>query len=105
MDKPNLNYIKELAGDDYDFELEFISIVKQEFPIEHNIYKEAIEKKDFYAAWQIVHKLKHKLNILSMEEAYKLAVVFEEELKTEDFGRHKDFCHVLDNIDNFLKTI
>ncbi len=105
MDKPNLNYIKELAGDDYDFEKEFIAILKQEFPLERDIYKEAIERKDYHEAWQIVHKLKHKLNILSMERAYKLAVVFEAELKAKDFASHKDFCHVLDNIDNFLKII
>ncbi|MBU2945125.1 Hpt domain-containing protein [Zobellia uliginosa] len=105
MEQPNLRYIKELSGDDIEFEQKFISILKDEFPVEFASYKEHIDGKDNLEAADVVHKLKHKFNILSMEEAYRYAVTFEEQLRDGKTDMDQDFRHTLINIEAFLKTL
>lgn len=102
---PNLNYIKELAGDDEVFEQKFIGILKEEFPKEFQVYVNHIKKGDLPTAADVVHKLKHKFNILSMSEAYKFAVVYEEELKVGNAKMSTEFSTILETIKNYLKTI
>ncbi len=105
MEQPNLKYIKELSGDDIEFEQKFISILKDEFPMEIAAYKEHIDSKETNEAADVVHKLKHKFNILSMEEAYRFAVQFEEQLRTGKTDMDSDFRITLTRINDFLKTI
>tara|TARA_R110000796_G_scaffold104102_1_gene213775 strand:- start:161083 stop:161400 length:318 start_codon:yes stop_codon:yes gene_type:complete len=105
MEQANLSYIKELAGDDKVFEQKFITILKEEFPQEVQIYKDHIEKDEPRSAAEIVHKLKHKFNILSMEASYKFAVDFEEELRVGENKMHTDFNAILKYIQNYLNTI
>ncbi len=102
---PNLNYIKELAGDDKDFEQKFIAIIKEEFPVEMETYLNHISMEEPRAAAEIVHKLKHKFNILSLEQAYGFAVVFEEELQLGNMKMDRDFKTILKKIETYLKTI
>lgn len=103
---PNLSYIKELSGDDTVFEQKFITILKEEFPIEKQTYLDLlIRSKNYKEAAELVHKLKHKFNILSMEKGYKLAVKHEEELLKKNEKFHSDFMSVLDQIETYLKTI
>jgi hypothetical protein len=52
-----------------------------------------------------VHKLKHKLNILGLEEAYGLSVIYEEELKKGDTSLAPKFTSILDTIESYLNTI
>ncbi len=103
--EPNISYIKELSGDDAVFQEKFITILKKEFPGEYATYVEAVQQKDFAAAVQIVHKLKHKFNILSMHNAYGLAVTYELELKNKDFGNDQEFIVALNVVDSYLNTI
>ena len=105
MNTPNLDYIKELAGDDKEFQNEFIHILKTEFPKEKKVYETAILEKNFFDAAQIVHKLKHKFNILSMSNAYALSITYEEELNAENMGKDNQFLKALNTIENYLKTI
>lgn len=105
MDKPNLEYITQLADGDTEFEKQFISILQEEFPKEKSVYVKAIEEKDWHEAAQIVHKLKHKFNILSMHEGYKLAVAFEEELNAKNDKSNAAFIGVLETVDAYLKTL
>lgn len=105
MSKPNLDYIKELAGDDKEFENQFIHILKTEFPSEKATYENAVLEGNFHEAAQIVHKLKHKFNILSMTEAYTLSVAYEEELNAQNMEKDKEFLKELCTIETYLKTI
>ncbi len=102
---PNLNYIKELSGTDIEFEKKFITIIKQEFPEELQTYCHHIEQNQWDMAAEIVHKLKHKFNILGMEQAYGVAVVYEENLRKGDTALDKDFRKILNNITKYLRTI
>lgn len=105
IEQPNLNYIKELSGNDISFEQKFIKIVKNEFPEEKMEYLNCMQRKDFKATAEIVHKLKHKLNILGLEKGYRLAVAFEEELKLGNNKLNKDFVLILNVIEKYMLTI
>lgn len=104
-EQPNLNYIKELAGEDVEFENKFIAILKKEFPEEEQTYLNHIMAEEPRAASEIVHKLKHKFNILSMEDAYNFAVAYEEDLRTGNAEMDLDFRRILKTIESYLKTI
>jgi hypothetical protein len=105
QETPNLNYVKELAGDDIDFERRFITIIQNEFPIEKNAYLNHMQNKEPSAASEIVHKLKHKFNILGMEAAYKFAVAYEGQLSAGNMGMDMEFRSILIKIETYLKTI
>jgi len=105
MEQPNLSYIKELAGDDAAFEEKFIAIIKEEFPLEVKEYMHQMKNDHPRAAAEIVHKLKHKFNILSLEKAYILSVDYEEELRLGHSELHNKFIVILKNIETYLKTI
>lgn len=105
METPNLNYVNELSGDDVTFKNKFISILKVEFPVEKAHYLDIIKNRKYKATAEIVHKLKHKLNILGLQESYRLAVIFEEELRLDNNRLKDDFLKILNTIENYLKTI
>jgi len=105
MDIPNISYINELSGNDIQFRESFIQMLKDEFPLEKIEYIDNINSNNTEAAWQIVHKLKHKMNILGLEESYKTAVIFEEELRLGNSRLNDEFMKIMNTIENFLKTI
>lgn len=105
MEVPNMKYIDELSGNDLSFKETFIKILKDEFPVEKLEYVDNIENNNTAAASQNVHKLKHKMNILGLEESYKVAVIFEEELRLGNSRLKDDFMKIMNTIENFLKTI
>ena len=104
-EQPNLTYIDELSGDDAAFKQKFLVILKEEFPDEQEEYRESLRSKDGERAALIVHKLKHKFNILGMHQGYRLAVDYEKALYTGDFDMDPAFRDVLASIEAFLKTI
>lgn len=105
MEYPNLDYIKKLAGDDVSFENKFISILKDEFPTEKSEYSSVLKAGKTDETALIVHKLKHKLNILGLENAYRLAVTYEEDLKKGDTKLKDQFSTILETIESYLKTL
>lgn len=104
-EEPNLEYIDQLSGDDALFKQKFLLILKEEFPLEQMEYLESFRMKDGDRAAQIVHKLKHKFNILGLHQGYGLAVDYEEALHKGDFGLNPAFRDVLSRIEIYLKTI
>ncbi|MBT8181695.1 MAG: Hpt domain-containing protein [Eudoraea sp.] len=102
---PNLEYIKKLSGDDLAFEQKFIAILKDEFPVEKQEYIKTLREGKTNESALIVHKLKHKLNILGLEKAYGLAVTYEEELKMENTALNEEFSSILETIESYLKTL
>ncbi len=103
--QPNLSYIKQLADGSITFEQKMIGILKCEFPIEKVQYENAIENKDFHQAAELVHKIKHKLGMLSMEKAYEKAISFEEALKIANASDHDDFLTILDIVENYISNL
>ena len=77
MEKPSLKYIKELSGGDVSFEDKLIKVVQEELPDEILLYEECMNDSAFAKAGEVGHKSKHRLGILSLEEGYELAIVYE----------------------------
>lgn len=105
MEQPSLKYIDELASGDEAFKAQLISILKKEFPEEENEYYSAVNQDDYERLAQIVHKLKHKLSILSLESGHALASEYESQLKQENKKLHEEFNDILIKIRIFLETI
>ena len=105
MEHPNLTYINALSGGDDAFKSKLISIVKKEFPEEKAVYFKNFEAKNFKATAENVHKLKHKISILGLEESYKIAEDFEDRLKENNVSGYETFNAILQNITDYLETL
>ena len=102
MEKPNIDYIKNLSGGDVAFEKKIIGILKAEFPEEKNTYLVCIQNKKYKDTAEIVHKLKHKISILGLERGYQTAALFEEELLEEKTVLKEDFEKILALMTNYI---
>ena len=101
---PNLAYVVELAGtSDFDFERKFVAILKQEFSWDLGKYLYHIKQEEPRAAAEIVHKLKYKIGVLGMTQAYEFAEQHKEKLHVGDMSLDGDFKKTLKKIDSFLK--
>ncbi len=105
MDQPNMNYIQQLSDGDTEFEQQFITILKEEFPKEKEQFLMALNTTDYKKAAEVVHKLKHKFNILGMENAYHLSVKYEDELRANTMELNTEFIQVLDRMGSYIKKI
>ena len=105
METPNITYIKELSDGDKSFEKELIKIIKLEFPKEKSIYFENFKSKKFGVTADCVHKLKHKISIFGLLEAYEIANNYENNLRNEDVNLNDKFEIILDKISNYLIQI
>lgn len=105
MEKPNLNYIKELASGSVKFEQKLISIVKREFPEEKAEFLKKYTAKNYSETAEHVHKLKHKIGMMGLENGYNTAIAFEEELKQNKTTLYSEFMLTLDTIEDFLTAL
>lgn len=105
METPNFSYIDDLAGGDIEFRDKLLSLLKKELPGEIDLYVKTISEKDFKKSAEAVHKIKHKITILGLEETYNAAVKYEEELKEGNAEFHKEFFEILKNMTIFLEKI
>jgi len=105
MKSPNLNYVNDLAGDDESFRNQFIAILKTELPLEVELYRRYMEQEEWKSAAESVHKMKHKLGIASMDEAYEIAILFEEELKTGSKNSQIAFERELKRLSDFVNDL
>ncbi|WP_378178688.1 Hpt domain-containing protein [Aquimarina sp. SS2-1] len=105
IEKPNLEYIHELAAGSETFKKKLITIIKREFPEEKNIFLENYHEKKYGDAAENVHKLKHKIGMLGFEKGYQTTIDFEEELLDGEHSLFSEFMLILDSIENFLTTI
>lgn len=105
MENPNLDYINELAGDDHIFQRKFIEILKTELPIEIDQYQDHLHQNKLFEASEVVHKLKHKINILGLTQSYRLALAHEEELRKGGTQNSTGFMAILGQMNAYINTI
>jgi HPt (histidine-containing phosphotransfer) domain-containing protein len=105
MEKPNSDYINQLSGGNDEFKSKVIGILKRELPEEVEIYQNFIEIKNFKAAAESVHKLKHKVSILGLEKSYYIAEEFENNLKQNLTDLQPDFETILKSMQDFVDTL
>ena len=105
MEQPNFSYIDALSGGDEAFKLKLIAVVKEELPVEIDVYVANMKIKNFQEAAENVHKLKHKISILGLETSYELAVNFEENLKENSLELKEEFDAILKEMLRFINTL
>ncbi|MFD2828423.1 Hpt domain-containing protein [Leeuwenhoekiella polynyae] len=105
MDKPNLDKIKEIASDQLEFQKEMIAIIKEELPVEVEIYRKNLNAKYFLRSAEDVHKLKHKISILNMANSYELATNYENELRADNPKLAGQFEDTLQNMLDFVAKL
>lgn len=104
MEHPNLSFIKEITGNDDDFQASILSILKKEFPEEKEAYLDNIENLNYEAASDDVHKLKHKISLLALSKSSELATKHEKDLKNGIAQLHDKFVKILNKIHVYLNT-
>ncbi len=102
---PNLNYIREIAGGNEEFEKKFLGIIQTEFPKEKEDYLRHLEDGALEESAKVVHKIKHKLGILGLTEGYKMAVKYEEDLKSGKTALTDEFSGILATVEDFILKI
>ncbi|MGY8909410.1 MAG: Hpt domain-containing protein [Flavobacteriales bacterium] len=102
MEKPNLSLIKEISGNDIEFENNILDIIKLEFPEEVKIFKTNFKDKKYLEASNNIHKIKHKISLLGLEKGLETASAFEIELKQGNIKLHHSFIEILDKIHVYL---
>jgi hypothetical protein len=102
---PNLNYINQLAKDDEALRNRLLMVMINEFPTEVQNYETQCLQSNLLKMAECVHKLKHKIGILGLENAYHMTALFEEQLKNGSTELQVNFEIVLKNIDSFLKEL
>ncbi|WP_298417699.1 Hpt domain-containing protein [uncultured Kordia sp.] len=105
MEQPNLTYIEQLARDDDSVKQTLINVIKTEFPEEKKDYYTSLEKKDYKKIEENVHRIKHKISILGLEQSYKLANTYEHNLREKKMDGVDDFEQILHTITAYIKTI
>lgn len=101
-EQPNLSYIHQLSGGDQAFEEKLMAVVKKELPQEVEIYHKSINSENFREAALIVHKLKHKISILGLEESYRFAEIYEDELRDDRNKKQAEFENILQTMLSFI---
>lgn len=102
---PNIEYINQLANGDESIKSRLIKVLKEELPIEVENYNTNIEKLNWIEAAENVHKLRHKIGFLGLENAYQLSDEYEQNLREQSIVLKKEFEIVLKKIINFISKL
>jgi len=102
MELPNLSVIKEISGDDIDFQNSILDIIKLEFPEEVRLFKENFKAKNYDETSNNVHKIKHKISLLGLKKGLTIASEYEIALKEGNIKLHNNFLEILDKIHVYL---
>jgi hypothetical protein len=105
MEEPNFSYLNSFTGGDKAFEGKILAIIKTEFPEERDIYLNNIVINKFDLAANNVHKLKHKISLLGLEESYELASQHELNLVEGNNNLHENFTEILNTMARFLNEL
>ncbi|MEN8836263.1 MAG: Hpt domain-containing protein [Polaribacter sp.] len=107
MEKPNLNYIDQLARGDQSIKDTLVKVIIDEFPEEKKDYFDSVKLNDFEIIASNIHRIKHKFSILGLEKSYKEAEKLEHLLRegSSDDVLKVTFENTLTEITKYLKTI
>jgi HPt (histidine-containing phosphotransfer) domain-containing protein len=105
MEQANIEYILKLSGDDEVIKLKLIGILKYELPIEIEDYRNSMHLNKMKYAAACVHKLKHKIGVLGLEESYYTAEEHENELKKNRKNLQNKFENILTLMQDFVNEL
>ena len=105
MEKPNLDYIDDIARGDTSIKKTLIDVIKNEFPKEKEDYFSSLKNKEYKKIEENVHRIKHKISILGLTKSYEKANEFEHNLREKNISGYQDFQKILNAISEYLETI
>ena len=105
MEQPNIEYIVKLSGNDKAIKQRLIGVLKQELPLEIEDYYSSMHLSEMNRAAMCVHKLKHKIGILGLEESYYTAEKYEDELKKNRKNLQNKFENTLTLMLDFVNHL
>jgi len=105
LEKPNLNYIKDISEGDKNFENSLLLSLKTEFPKEYEILKNNFKQQNYLKVALNLHKLKHKISMLGMPLAFEITYDFEQDIKKGHTEQYETLLVVLDKINVYLSSI
>lgn len=104
-EQPNLKYIEKLADGDSLIRERLILILKQEFPLEILKYRNDILNFNYLQAAESVHKIRHKIGLLGLENSYFISEIYEQNLRDNLTQNQINFEKIIIKIEDFLKSI
>jgi HPt (histidine-containing phosphotransfer) domain-containing protein len=104
-EQPNLDYFNEIANGEAAILNKLISILKSEFPQQLESYNQNILDANYIEAAEALHKLKHKVGLLGLENGYAIANQYENNLREHNFENKNEFEAILKNITNFIQKL
>lgn len=73
-----------------------------ELPEEYKTYENALNSKNFFWASEIVHKIKHKIAFLQMDQSYEISEKHELALREGKLKYQTEFIEIISKILKFL---
>ena len=92
----------QIAGGDMLFVKEILQVIHDELPVEILAYQQSINNIAFAEAASNVHKIKHKIAILGMDEGVILATIYENQLKKGNRNLENAFQDLLSDMTIFI---
>jgi hypothetical protein len=105
MEKPNKEYINQIAEGDEVFKEQFIATIKKQLPLDIALYKYNLQQDNFKLAAGNVHKLKHVISILGLVKSYLVAEQYEHNLKVDSVILKSEFEEILISMQDFINHI
>lgn len=101
---PNLKYIIQLSNSDIDFHNQFLRTLSEEYDSDLRAYLLCIEMEAPRAAAAKVSKLKDKLHILGMKNAFRFAERHQRKLQKGNKSSDRKFKKILAKTNRFLEN-
>jgi HPt (histidine-containing phosphotransfer) domain-containing protein len=105
MEQPSIDYFEKLSRGDDTIKQKFIDVIKFELPMEIEAYYINLRSNEFGKTVECVHKLKHKIAVLGLEEYFYNAEKYEESLKEGNKEFQEEFEKTLDIITRFVSNL
>ena len=104
-EKPNLNYLNKISEGSQEIKIRIVNVIKEEFTIEVTEYIINMMNNNLLNASENVHKIRHKIGFLGMENAYDLSNEYEQNLKNNCTDLKNEFEITLSDMYEFIKKI
>lgn len=105
MEEPNIEYILKLARGEESVRRRLVNVLQYELPVEIEGYYTNIKSNQWQQAAFYVHKIKHKIGILGLEESYAMAEIYETQLAENRTDLQTDFEKTLPLMLNFVNSL
>lgn len=101
-EEPNLINLIQLSDGDDAIKSNLWLVLKEEFTKEVEDYNLKITENNFLLASGIVHKIRHKIGFLGMQDAYDLSYQYQQNLELNSTDLKADFELILNTINEFI---